>query len=137
MKPPRAVVCSPNKHPKHCCCFWIPLLPIIFFNFLFFPLSILFAFQTHREVHRSKPAVVSFSADKIRLSKAGPCFWGKEKTALGFFHEQESNRELPWRPSYLAKKDGPASMTTSLWVQECCHMAQPTRVRPFSWFSSL
>lgn len=67
--------------------------------FFFFFLSILSAFQTHREVCRSKPAVVSFSADQIRMSKVGQCSWGK-KTGLGPFNEQESKRELLWSPSY-------------------------------------
>ena len=48
--------------------------------------------------------MISFSTDKIRLSRAGLCSWGKEKTALEYGHEQESNGELLQSPSDLAKK---------------------------------
>lgn len=40
----------------------------------------------------------------MRLSGAGPCSWGKEKTAREYGHEQESNGKLLWSSSHLAKK---------------------------------
>jgi len=51
--------------------------------------------------------VISFNPDKMRLSGAGPCSWGKEKTTLEQGHEQESNGELLWSASHSAKKGSP------------------------------
>lgn len=81
-------------------CLFSPLVFVLFY----FLLSISSDFQTHREVLRSKPAVISFSTDKIRLIGTGLCFWGKEKTVLEYVHEEEGNGELFWNLSLLAKK---------------------------------
>lgn len=81
-------------------CLFSPLVFVLFY----FLLSISSDFQTHREVLRSKPAVISFSTDKTRLTGTGLCFWGKEKTVLEYVHEEEGNGELFRNLSLLAKK---------------------------------
>lgn len=103
LKTRQAALCSSKRHPKHFCCFWMPLLPTGFCFGLVFLLSILSDFQTHHEVLISKPAVSSFGTDKIRLIRRGLFFWGKENTVLEYGQEQQGSGELFQNLSHLAK----------------------------------
>lgn len=117
---PRLYSVCQIRHPKHCCCFWIPLLCTRFFCWVFCLPSKHFV----RSVDLNQ---LWFHSVLIKLD------WAKQGSApeerrqvwvllMNRIAKGSSSGVLSTRQ----KRDGSVFITTSFWVQECCCTAQTT-----------